>query len=93
MKVEGYPLNLGNSKEEKLKKACVDFEAIFVSKLLEGLRKTVNKSDFITGGVGEEIFTDMLYDEYARSIAKNGTLGIAEMMYRDILKHEKKSIK
>ncbi|MEW6680692.1 MAG: rod-binding protein [bacterium] len=88
MKIESYPLNLYKTQadQKKLRSACVEFEAIFISKLLEGLRKTIDKSGFIDGGQGEEIFTDMLYDEYAKAIAQNGSLGLAEMMYRDIVK-------
>ncbi len=76
-------------KPDKLKSACIDFEAIFIGKMLEGLRNTVDKSGFIDAGAGEEIFQDMLFDEYAKSMAQKGTLGIAEMMYKDILSKSK----
>lgn len=84
MKIEGCSLNLYKSQngQNTLKKVCIEFEAIFISKLFEGLRKTVDKSGFITGGRAEEIFEDMLYNEYARKMAERQTLGIAEMMYK-----------
>lgn len=86
MKLEGLSLNLSKAKHEqnRLKEACVEFEAIFISKLLEGLRKTVDKSGFITGGIAEEVFEDMLYDEYAKRMAQRATLGIALKMYEHI---------
>ncbi len=91
MKVETtvYNSNPTVHKEDKLKSACIDFETIFISKLLNGMRKTINKSGFIDGGIGEEIFTDMLYDEYAQTIAKQGGFGLADMIYKNILSKNK----
>lgn len=88
MKIEGYSINLYKTQveHEKLKDACIDFEAIFISKMLEGLRKTVDKSGFMDGGIVEEIFQDMLWNEYAKSMAQSQRLGIAEMLYKDIVR-------
>ncbi len=33
------------------------------------------------GGFAEEIFEDMLYDEYALSLSKNSSIGLAKMVY------------
>jgi len=75
--------------QKRLKETCVEFEAIFISKLLKGLRNTVYKSGFIDGGEGEEIFADMLYDEYAKKMAHSNSFGLAEMLYKQISKHQK----
>ncbi|HPI13490.1 MAG TPA: rod-binding protein, partial [Spirochaetota bacterium] len=44
-------------------------------------RKTVHKGEMLHGGFAEEIFEDMLYDEYALSLSKNSSIGIAGMLY------------
>ncbi|MEW6681036.1 MAG: rod-binding protein [bacterium] len=88
MKIASYPLNLYKTQadQRKLRSACVEFEAIFISKLLKGLRGTIDKTGFIDGGRGEEIFQDMLYDEYAKTVAEKQSLGIAEIIYKDMVK-------
>jgi len=50
------------------------------------MRKTVDKSDWLHGGYAEEIFEDMLYDEYALQISKNSNLGMAKMLYEELSK-------
>jgi len=74
----------GTEEKEELKKACSDFQAIFVKQMLDSMRKTVNKTGLLDGGQAEEIFEDMLYDEYAQKISKTGNLGLDEMMYRQL---------
>lgn len=70
--------------DKKLMKACVEYESIFVAKMLKEMRQTVHKSEWLHGGRAEEIFEDMLYDEYAHNISKNSNLGLAKMVYDEL---------
>jgi flagellar protein FlgJ len=69
---------------KKVFDASVEFESIFVNMMLKEMRKTVPKNGLITGGHAEEIFEDLLYDEYAKEISKNSSLGIAEQIYESL---------
>jgi flagellar protein FlgJ len=69
------------SDQQKLKAACTEFEAILISQLLKGLRATVQKSGLIDGGLSEEIFTDMLYTQYAKNMAEKSGFGLSDMLY------------
>ncbi|MBP7284031.1 MAG: rod-binding protein [Leptospiraceae bacterium] len=71
---------------KKLFDASVEFESIFVKMMLSQMKKSVEKSGMIDGGHAEEIFEDMLYDEYAKNISKNESLGIAEEIYKSLSK-------
>lgn len=80
-------LNTNNRKkavDKKLMDACVEMESIFVNKMLKEMRKNVQKGEWLHGGHAEEIFEDMLYDQYSLNISKNSKLGIADMMYREL---------
>ncbi len=87
-------INPTNIKEEikkdpyrkKLFDASVEFESMFVKLMLNQMRKTVEKQNMIHGGYAEDIFEDMLYDEYAKEISKNESLGIAEQIYSSMAK-------
>ncbi|HMV45900.1 MAG TPA: rod-binding protein [Leptospiraceae bacterium] len=69
---------------KKLFDASVEFESIFVKMMLSQMKKSVQKSGMIDGGYAEEIFEDMLYDEYSKKISQNESLGIAEEIYRTL---------
>ena len=68
--------------DSRLYKACEDFEAIFLKQMLKAMRKTVNKAGLLDGGFAEEVYEDMLYDEYAKSMAKTAGFGLAAKLYR-----------
>lgn len=81
--------NLQNSikrseDDKKLKESCQEFEAIFIKQMLNSMKKSVNKSGLIKESMGEKIFDDMLYDEYAQNMSKSSSFGIAEMMYKQL---------
>ncbi len=75
---------LGPSAVDKgspLYKVCLEFEAIFIKQMLNSMRKTVEKSGLLDGGMAEDFFEDMLYDEYAKKMAETANLGLAAMIY------------
>ncbi|MCZ8341996.1 MAG: rod-binding protein [Leptospira sp.] len=69
---------------KKLYDASVEFESIFVKMMLKEMKSTVHKEKLIDGGYAEEIFEDMLYDEYAKNISKNESMGLAEEIYKQM---------
>jgi len=73
-------------EEAKLWDACIQAESIFVGQMLKQMRSTVHKGDFINGGQTEEIFQDMLYDEYATNMSKTANFGVAKSMYDQMSK-------
>lgn len=68
-------------RQSKLYQAAQDFEAIFVKQMLNSMRKTVDKSGLVDGGMAEEIFEDMLYDEYAKKMTRVAGFGLADQIY------------
>ncbi len=68
----------------KLKKACSDFEAIFIKQMLDSMRKTVPKNSLLDGGMAEGIFEDMLYDKYANKMSETAHFGIKEILYKQL---------
>jgi flagellar protein FlgJ len=72
-------------RNSELYKACLDFESIFIKQMLDVMRKTVNKQDDLMGnGMGQGVFEDMLYDEYAKKMAQTAQFGLAETIYRQV---------
>jgi flagellar protein FlgJ len=75
-------------KSSELYKVCLDFEALFIKQMLNSMRKTVEKQGLLNGGMSEDIFEDMLYDEYAKKMAQTAQFGLAETMYLQV-NHQK----
>jgi soluble lytic murein transglycosylase-like protein len=71
------------SAQEKWKVAQ-DFEAMFLNELFKAMRKTVSGSDLTESSQGREIFTDMLDTEYAQMASKQGSTGLAKLIYSQI---------
>ncbi|MEA4845822.1 MAG: rod-binding protein [Clostridiaceae bacterium] len=75
--------------EKKLKEACSDLEAIFVSMMFKQMRNTVQKSGLFDGGMAEEVYEDMLYDKYAEEVSKGSGTGLGDLLYRQLSKSMK----
>lgn len=72
----------GNDRE--LKAACEQFEAVFIKQMLSAMRRSVEKSGLLEGGMAEDIFEDWLYDEYAQKMAQTGNFGLAESIFKQL---------
>jgi len=63
---------------------CREFESIFVKIMIKEMRSTVQKDGLLSGGWAEEVFSDMLDDEYAASMSETAGFGLAEQLYRQL---------
>ncbi len=72
-------------RKSKLFEQCQEFESIFVKMMLKEMRKSVDKKDsLLSGGWAEDIYSDMLDDEYSKSMAKNAGFGLADQLYKQL---------
>lgn len=71
-------------RSSKLYEQCQEFESIFVNMMLKEMRGTVEKSGLIDGGQAEDIFSDMLYDEYAKDMSKTAGFGLSDAVYIEL---------
>ena len=69
---------------KRLKKATEDFEQIFVNMMLKEMHKNLGESALLDGGDYQKMFKDMLIDERAKELSKNGQFGLAEQMYNQM---------
>ena len=75
--------NADNSRDEKLYKACQDFESIFFQMMMKSMRQTVDKTDLTDGGFGEEVFQGMMDEQISTQAAKQSS-SIAEILYKQL---------
>lgn len=75
---------LDDRETKRLKDACKDFEALFLTNMLKAMRKTVQKTDLFGSDSGEETFQEMMDTEVGKSAAKSSSMGIADALYHQL---------
>ncbi len=70
---------------EEVRKVAEDFESFFVSQMFQHMFSGIETDGPFGGGHGEKIFRSLLIDEYGKVIGRQGGLGIADAVERDLL--------
>lgn len=73
------------NRQETLKNACRDFESLFVNYMLKQMRQTVPQDGLFGGGQAEKMYTSMMDTEVAKEISRQRGLGLAPMMYHQMM--------
>ncbi|MCD6399956.1 rod-binding protein [candidate division WOR-3 bacterium] len=71
---------------KKLMDASQQMEALFIQIMLRSMKKTVHESGFFGKSLAKDIFSDMLYEEYSKIMAKSGQFGLAKEIYEQLQK-------
>ncbi|WP_421787315.1 rod-binding protein [Hyphobacterium sp.] len=74
--------------EEQARQVAEEFEAFFLSQMIEAMFKGVGENNPFGGGAGEAAFTGILHEEYARVMAGTGGLGLADNLTAEILRYQ-----
>jgi Rod binding domain-containing protein len=89
----GIPIGGSPAKAVAIKKAARDFEAMFMSSMLESMTAGMKTDKMFGGGEGEKMFRSMLNQEYGKALAANGSLGFAASIEREMLKIQEQNQK
>ncbi len=74
------------NKNTAARDAAEEFEAIFLATMFESMFAGIKTDGPFGGGHGEQVYRSMLHQEYAKSIAKNGGVGIADNLFNEMIK-------
>lgn len=70
--------------DQALRMAANEFAGVFLGQMYKVMASTVQRSDMFGGGPGENIFREMLNQEYARNAAYGDAYGLGEMIYKSM---------
>ena len=73
---------------EQIRKVAKEFESIFTSMMMRSMRKTIGENPFLPANFGEKIYTEMLDDEYAKMIGTHASLGLSDLIVRELERYE-----
>jgi flagellar protein FlgJ len=72
-------------KDRKLKKACADFESLFISYIFQTMRKTVPESNYMAKMPGKETYTMIMDHKLSQELAhKGGGIGLQKVLYEQM---------
>lgn len=69
----------------KTEKAAKEFEAMFVSEMLNHMFEGVGTDPIFGGGHGEEMFRSLMVREYGQKMTEGHGIGIADQMKRMLI--------
>lgn len=72
-------------KNASAMKAAKEFEASFLTAMLEQMFTGLEAEAPFGGGHSEKVYRSMMVNEYAKSISASGGIGLADHVYREIL--------
>ena len=74
---------LGKSaSRERIREVAEDFEAVFLTEMMGHMFKGIKPNERFGGGNGENVFNSLLIQEYGKSIAQSGGIGLADNIER-----------
>lgn len=78
--------------ETEIDAAAQDFEALFIAEMMKPIFDGIEVDPLFGGGKGEEVFRAQLLEEYGRTIASTGQLGIAPLVKAQLLEMQEVAV-
>ena len=76
----------------KARSAAQDFEAVFLNSMMSQMFTAVGGEGPFGGGGGTGIWRSFLSEEYSKSFAKAGGIGIADQVYKTLLAQQETKV-
>ena len=74
----------GLLREKKLRKACADFESVFIYEMLKTMRKTVPPSGLLNKMEGKDTYEMMTDQKVSEELAKKGGMGLQDVLFNQL---------
>jgi Rod binding domain-containing protein len=85
IKLSGHKVSM-----EAIDKKSKEFEGVFMSQMLQPMFAGIKVNELFGGGHGEEVMRSFLIQEYGKSMAAGGHLGIASAVKDAMIKSQEK---
>jgi flagellar protein FlgJ len=85
---QSLPDTKGITDPKQARETAKEFEAVFLSQMLKPIFESVNLEAPFGGGMGEEMWRSMQVDEYGKALANAGGIGIADAVFREMIKQQ-----
>lgn len=76
---------------DKLKKVSRDFESVFLTNMFENMFEGLDDDGPFGAGAGNGVWRSLLTEEYAKSMAASGGIGIASQIQHQLISLQEKN--
>jgi len=85
---QGKPLPSVRRAEtiQQARKVSQDFEAVFLGQMLQPMFQNIEAAEPFGGSASEKMWRTMQVEEYGKALAKSGGIGIADAVFREMIK-------
>lgn len=80
-RIQGQP-------QEKLRKACADFESLFLNYMLKSMRASVPEGGITEQSEEGKMFQSMFDENLANEISSSGGLGLGDILFKQLSERE-----
>jgi len=74
--------------QQKLKSKAQDFEAVFIGSMFSQMTEGLTGDGPFGGTPGTAIWRSMMTDEFAKSYARSGGIGLSKEVFRSMIMHQ-----
>jgi flagellar protein FlgJ len=83
---------LSPAAKKKIKNAAEQFESVFLTNMFEEMFAGIQEQEGPLGaGEAQSAWRSMLVEEYANTVARNGGIGVAEHVQRELIALQERS--
>jgi peptidoglycan hydrolase FlgJ len=86
MSAKQLPKPVANGNIAQMRETAQEFEATFLSQMLQPMFANLGAEKPFGGGSGEDMWRSMQVEEYGKAIAQKGGIGVADQVFREMLK-------
>jgi Rod binding domain-containing protein len=79
---------VSDATKAKAKASSQDFEAVFLNSMFQQMFTGIQGDGPFGGNGATGVWRSFLTDEYAKSFAKSGGIGIADQVYKSLIAHQ-----
>lgn len=80
------PHAMRSADPAQMRKAAEEYEAVFISQMLQPMFEGIRTDGPFGGGHAEGIYRGMMVSEYGKAMAKRGGVGLADALVQSLLK-------
>ena len=77
--------NKDEKNQARIKETAEDFEAFFMTRMMESMYEGVSTDGMFGGGHAEKVYRSLLLNEYGKLMAKTGTIGVSDSIMDSII--------
>ena len=72
--------------EARIDEVAQDFEAIFLNQAFKNMFQDIEVDGLFGGGYAEEVYREMLLEQYANRVSESGGVGIAQQVKAQLMR-------